>query len=259
MRRSPTRFRCAFFGPSQLHARRSGRCAGGGVAPIALASGAKLRACQVRTAAAQIAPGGAKCDFSPSDAESHLRGCGAAEKLPRVQQKGAEDSSSTHAAAACWRRWRACDRPAMYILSIQTHTRYSRDLHTHARRPLRLSTSSQSSENTPKTACRHLLRQAARAQAQERERADACAHTQARPTHSGPRAPHRRQVLLERRRQQPPVVEAELHLLHVDDLLQPPVAARRVALAAGWRADGDVVGRSPGHLAFLPAGDDGTA
>eukprot|EP01046_Picozoa_sp_COSAG06_P044344 COSAG06_NODE_5961_length_3182_cov_85.789491_1_plen_59_part_00 len=39
MRRSPTRFRCAFFGPSQLHARRSGRCAGGGVAPVALASG----------------------------------------------------------------------------------------------------------------------------------------------------------------------------------------------------------------------------
>ena len=75
VRRSPTRFRCAFFGPWQLHARRSGRCAGGGVAPIALASGAKLRACQVRTAAAQIAPGGAKCDFSPSDAESHLRGC----------------------------------------------------------------------------------------------------------------------------------------------------------------------------------------
>ena len=36
---------------------------------IALASGAKLRACQVRTAAAQIAPGGAKCDFSPSDAK----------------------------------------------------------------------------------------------------------------------------------------------------------------------------------------------
>ena len=69
VRRSPTRFRCAFFGPSQLHARRSGRCAGGGVAPIALASGAKLRACQVRTAAAQIAPGGAKCDFSPSDAK----------------------------------------------------------------------------------------------------------------------------------------------------------------------------------------------
>ena len=69
VRRSPTRFRCAFFGPWQLHARRSGRCAGGGVAPIALASGAKLRACQVRTAAAQIAPGGAKCDFSPSDAK----------------------------------------------------------------------------------------------------------------------------------------------------------------------------------------------
>ena len=75
VRRSPTRFRCAFFGPSQLHARRSGRCAGGGVAPIALASGAKLRACQVRTAAAQIAPGGAKCDFSPSDAKQWLRGC----------------------------------------------------------------------------------------------------------------------------------------------------------------------------------------
>ena len=69
VRRSPTRFRCAFFGPSQLHARRSGRCAGGGVAPIAPASGAKLRACQVRTAAAQIAPGGAKCDFSPSYAK----------------------------------------------------------------------------------------------------------------------------------------------------------------------------------------------
>ena len=77
VRRSPTRFRCAFFGPSQLHARRSGRCAGGGVAPIALASGAKLRACQVRTAVAQIAPGGAKCDFSPSDAKQWLRGCGA--------------------------------------------------------------------------------------------------------------------------------------------------------------------------------------
>ena len=84
VRRSPTRFRCAFFGPSQLHARRSGRCAGGGVAPIALASGAKLRACQVRTAAAQIAPGGAKCDFSPSDAESHLRGCGVFSARPRA-------------------------------------------------------------------------------------------------------------------------------------------------------------------------------
>ena len=161
--------------------------------------------------------------------------------------------------ATRWRRWRAFVRTEMYILSIQIHPHYSRDLRAHARRPLRLSTSSQSSENTPKSACRRLLRQAARAQAQERERVDACAHTQARPTHPGPRAPHRRQVLLERRRQQPPVVEAELHLLHVDDLLQPPVAARRVALAAGWRADGDVVGRSPGHLAFLPAGDDGAA
>ena len=55
------------------------------------------------------------------------------------------------------------------------------------------------------------------------------------------------------------VVEAELHLLHVDDLLQPPVAAQRAALAAGWRADGAAVGRSAGHLAFLPAGDDGAA
>ena len=42
--------------------------------------------------------------------------------------------------------------------------------------------------------------------------------------------------------QQPPVVEAELHLLHVDDLLQPPVAPPRAALAAGWRGDGAVVG-----------------
>ena len=125
----------------------------------------------------------------------------------------------------------------MYILSIQIHPRYSRDLHTHARRPLRLSTSLQSSENTPKTACCRLLRQAARAQARERERVDACAHTQARPTHRGPRAPHRRQVLLEWRRQKPPVVEAELHLLHVDDLLQPPVAPQRAAMAAGWRGE----------------------
>ena len=67
----------------------------------------------------------------------------------------------------------------------------------------------------------------------ERERVDACAHTQARPTHPGPRAPHRRQVLMEWWRQQPPVVEAELHLLHVDDLLQPPVAPQKAALAAG--------------------------
>ena len=86
---------------------------------------------------------------------------------------------------------------------------------------LSTSSTSQSSENTPKTACCRLLRQDARAQAQERERVDACVHTQARPTHPGPRAPHRRQVLMEWRRQQPPVVEAELHLLHVDDLLQP--------------------------------------
>eukprot|EP01046_Picozoa_sp_COSAG06_P010038 COSAG06_NODE_540_length_14473_cov_34.614164_4_plen_229_part_00 len=71
----------------------------------------------------------------------------------------------------------------------------------------------------------------------ERERVDACAHTQARPTHPGPRAPHRWQVLMEWRRQQPPVVEAELHLLHVDDLLQPPVAPQRAALAAGWRGE----------------------
>ena len=41
----------------------------------------------------------------------------------------------------------------MYILSIHTHPQYSRDLRAHARRPLRLSTSSQSSENTPKTSC----------------------------------------------------------------------------------------------------------
>jgi hypothetical protein len=37
--------------------------------------------------------------------------------------------------------------------------------------------------------------------------------------------------------QQPPVVEAELHLLHVDDLLQPPVAPQRAALAVGWRGE----------------------
>ena len=36
VRRSPTRFRCGFFGPLQLHARRSGRCACGGVVPITL-------------------------------------------------------------------------------------------------------------------------------------------------------------------------------------------------------------------------------
>ena len=125
----------------------------------------------------------------------------------------------------------------MYILSIHIHPQYSRDLRAHARRPLRMSTSSQSSENTPKTACRRLLRQAARAQAQERERVDACTHTQARPTRRGLQAPHRRQVLLERRRQQPPVVEAELHLLHVDELLQPPVAPQRAALAVGWRGE----------------------
>ena len=59
------------------------------------------------------------------------------------------------------------------------------------------STSSQRSENTPKTACCRLLRQAARAQAQERERVDACAHTQARPTRRGLQAPHRRQVVME--------------------------------------------------------------
>ena len=125
----------------------------------------------------------------------------------------------------------------MYILSIQIHPHYSRDLRTHVRRPLWLSTSSQSSENTPKTACRHLLRQDARAQAQERERADAGAHTQARPTRRGLQAPHRWQVVIEWRRQQPPVVEAELHLLHVDDLLQPPVAPQRAALAVGWRGE----------------------
>jgi hypothetical protein len=39
------------------------------------------------------------------------------------------------------------------------------------------------------------------------------------------------------RRQQPPVVEAELHLLLVDDLLQPPVAPQRAALAVGWRGE----------------------
>ena len=49
-------------------------------------------------------------------------------------------------------------------------------------------------------------------------------------------------LLMEWRRQQPPVVEAQLHLLHVDDLLQPPVAPQRAALAAGWRGDGAAVG-----------------
>jgi hypothetical protein len=42
---------------------------------------------------------------------------------------------------------------------------------------------------------------------------------------------------MEWRWQQPPVVEAELHLLHVDDLLQPPVAPQRATLAAGWRGE----------------------
>ena len=59
------------------------------------------------------------------------------------------------------------------------------------------STSSQRSENTPKTACRRLLRQDARAQERERERADAGAHTQARPTRRGLQAPHRWQVVME--------------------------------------------------------------
>ena len=96
------------------------------------------------------------------------------------------------------------------------------------------STSSQSSENTPRTtSCTKL---------HELKLKEESEHTRPRPrtippTHRGPRAPHRRQVLLERWRQQPPVVEAELHLLHVDDLLQPPVAPQRAALAAGWRGE----------------------
>eukprot|EP01046_Picozoa_sp_COSAG06_P027168 COSAG06_NODE_2380_length_6981_cov_38.221738_4_plen_99_part_00 len=44
-----------------------------------------------------------------------------------------------------------------------------------------------------------------------------------------------------------------------DALLQPPVAPQKAALAAGWRGDGAAVGQSAGHLAFLPAGDDGAA
>ena len=79
-----------------------------------------------------------------------------------------------------------------------------------------LSTSSQSSENTPKTtSCTKL---------HELKLKEESEHTRPRPrtippTHRGPRAPHRRQVQMVVHRQQPAVVGPELRPLHVDELL----------------------------------------
>ena len=69
VRRSPTRFRCAFFGPSQLHARRSGRFACGGAAPITLAVARNCARAKLERQRQRSTPGGAKYDFSPSDAK----------------------------------------------------------------------------------------------------------------------------------------------------------------------------------------------
>ena len=69
VRRSPTRFRCGFFGPLQLHARRSGRCACGGVVPITLAVARNCARAKLERQRHRSTPGAAKCDFSPSDAE----------------------------------------------------------------------------------------------------------------------------------------------------------------------------------------------
>jgi hypothetical protein len=124
-----------------------------------------------------------------------------------------------------------------YMLSIQIHPRYSRNLRTHARRPLRLFTSSQRTENTPKTACRRCpASRCASSSSRERASRRGCAHTSSTdpPRPSGPPPTASCDGVW---RQQPPVVEAELHLLHVDDLLQPPVAPQRAALAAGWRGE----------------------
>jgi hypothetical protein len=75
VRRSPTRFRCGFFGPLQLHARRSGRCACGGVVPITLTVARNCARAKLERQRHRSTPGAAKCDFSPSDAEHWLRGC----------------------------------------------------------------------------------------------------------------------------------------------------------------------------------------
>ena len=92
------------------------------MAPIALASGAKLRACQVRTAAAQIAPGGAKCDFSPSDAKQWLRGwdfvgtalCG---RRPAALTPDGDDEDVAHScpAARCFQ----CNWPSVSLVFAQ--------------------------------------------------------------------------------------------------------------------------------------------
>ena len=69
VRRSPTRFRCGFFGPLQLHARRPGRCACGGVAPITLAVARNCARAKLERQRHRSTLGGAKNDFSPPDAK----------------------------------------------------------------------------------------------------------------------------------------------------------------------------------------------